>query len=335
MYCEHCENYLCEDCYTDHGCNNYVHDYCHKPNPIFRHYDIKTKSIVTGNYNPKVLYMGFELEVCFDSSSKMNSASESIFELSNSESLFYLKDDSSLSPYGFEIVSHPMDLKCLITGFPWRNIISILRRNGGTSYDSKLCGFHIHTSNKYFGKTDYDINNMKIKIVNFVEKNWTEMAKIAKRCKLLECIENGQAKTADGYCHFQTNTRCGFRYCQAKNINISKVIKNLNYNKVLSYYPRVTDLKNTHRNVSYEYGRIRNAAINLQPHDTTEFRLYRGTLKLQSIVKYLTLTNAIIDYVKQYDSIVKTSTFEEFIQKSSYTKNFKKYLKLLQIGEGE
>lgn len=172
--CENCGNYMwgdnvywlrdipyCYDCYCEVK-ENSIYEYNYKPSPIFHGDGFAT--------------FGVELEVDngnFD-------VIPYLLELSNNETLFYLKRDGSLNE-GFEIVTHPCSLYYHLNYFPWYNILSLLREYNFVSHDSGTCGLHIHVSRKFFGR-DVDRQDLNIaKLILFVEKNFEKIRKFSRR----------------------------------------------------------------------------------------------------------------------------------------------------------
>lgn len=141
-FCNNCYDdnvYECSDCNTlrwsddDHDCNNgLIHDYSHKPNPVFFGH---------GSY-----HMGFELEVESMGSNKHSGAQLAVDSLGNHA---YLKSDGSLRD-GFEIVTHPHTLHEYQENFDWQVLIK-LRSQGFRSWDTTTCGLHVHVSREAFG----------------------------------------------------------------------------------------------------------------------------------------------------------------------------------------
>jgi hypothetical protein len=76
----------------------------------------------------------------------------------NENDFFYLKSDGSLRN-GFEIVSHPLSYKYLMSIKPLlKKMFAWLISNGATSHSNSTCGLHFHISRKAF-KTDKQLDN--------------------------------------------------------------------------------------------------------------------------------------------------------------------------------
>lgn len=147
---EHHGELLCSNCYDDRRENDEeddddneenINEYSYKPYPKFKHTETDTETIK--------LYLGFELEAGGADCSDRNSTAEKVLNESDNENYFYLKHDSSIPDYGFELVSHPMTLK-FHQEYKWESILKIMSSGGLRSFDlDSACGLHIHASKAY------------------------------------------------------------------------------------------------------------------------------------------------------------------------------------------
>jgi len=174
---------MCEQCYENDRGN--MHDYNYKPNPRFH-----------GNekHYLETLFFGIELEIEFNGNSK-DEFQNSIDELSDNESLFYAKHDSSLND-GFEIVSHPCTFEFHKFKFPWKQLLETYSNAGYRSHDTGTCGIHVHMSKTCISDVDqlkfaYFVNSQDeiIKTVcrrgnnHYCEKKYLSMSKEMLRCQ--------------------------------------------------------------------------------------------------------------------------------------------------------
>ena len=181
LYCGHCyENftYWCEPCDMTHPedaqCSEYddyhngydvdsgsrlIHNYSHKPAPVFHQLD-KT--------DDSKLFFGLELEV--EAVHADRSAGAELVKNSLGD-FVYLKSDGSIE-YGFEIVTHPFNFdyyKTINFGF-----VDELRGLGFRSWDSKTCGLHIHVSRAGFASSGHVWRFANLIINN--PKQWQRIA---------------------------------------------------------------------------------------------------------------------------------------------------------------
>lgn len=140
--CATCEYLLstgtyCEDCEDERGEeSDYIHSYDYSPTPQF-HGDGPT-------------YLGFELEINTPVGDLDDVAWRTVGKLGD---LGYLKEDSSITDGGFEIVTHPMSHDWASRHFPW-DLLDELRRQGCTA-DHDEIGLHVHVSRAGFDDAEH------------------------------------------------------------------------------------------------------------------------------------------------------------------------------------
>jgi hypothetical protein len=176
-YCEECQEvernenmfevngiYVCRYCYENMETTSaQIRDYGYKPSPVFHSDNSEDK-----------LFFGVELEVDTDYRSTASEIAEKLYEEDlcsfRGDDFCYFKEDGSLKN-GLEIVTHPFSWSVyerqLRTHF--ETILSICSNNGGSSYDAKTCGIHIHISKKGFLTSSHLIRFLKFfnKIENY------------------------------------------------------------------------------------------------------------------------------------------------------------------------
>ena len=241
---------LCGCCLASRPASRYqniIHNYAYKPSPVF--------------HGEGPVYYGVELEVNINRDSAVN-----VIDFSEDEDLFYLKDDGSVD--GYEIVTHPASLEHHLTEMPWKAVLSVLKKNGGKSHDTKSCGIHVHISRKAF--TDSEVS----RLVAFVNINETWFSTFARR----------------------------------------------NSEQWAKYKPYNGKAKNDFRqNERYE-------AVNLRNRNTIELRIFKGTLKLETVFAILQLCDCLTKFIKTVSiaSIVQKPAaildkFKAYIKTSGYT----------------
>ena len=165
-YCDECDEYYrdgqgCEDCGDGDG---KVHQYSYKPNPIFH----------GGNDNN--LYMGFELEMSYgDESDNYRNAITDVLPLEQAN-VCYLKSDSSIEGWGYELVSHPHTLTAYEKATDLWNYIEACRKRGARSWDTTSCGLHVHVSRSAFKSGAHTH-----RFLSLIYRNPREMMKLAGR----------------------------------------------------------------------------------------------------------------------------------------------------------
>ena len=162
-FCDHCEEDYCDDCYSHHRHRD-IHDYGYKPEPNF---------LGDGDY-----HFGVELEI--DGAGCNSDNVQHLLQYSNSEDLFYIKEDSSLND-GMEIVSHPATMDFHLNRFPWHDIIREAREMGYTSHKGGTCGLHVHISKTAFGSTNVQRDAAYSRLIILFWKHWDELKNFSRR----------------------------------------------------------------------------------------------------------------------------------------------------------
>lgn len=144
----------CQDCARPGHPAVYGYDY--KPHPRFRG---------TGP-----LFLGLELEVKTPTDHFGDAVDTALAHIGD---FAYLKEDSSISPCGFELVTHPMSYEYAQTRFPW-GLLSRLRLLG--CYTDSDVGIHVHVSRDGFDSAAHAYRWLK-----FVYRNQDPVTILARR----------------------------------------------------------------------------------------------------------------------------------------------------------
>lgn len=263
--CEHCNRlihndnsyeygdyYYCHECY-DEVCDDTIHDYNYKPEPIF--------------YGNSSRYFGVELEI--DLGGKDDANAEKILEIGNNcDECIYIKSDGSLED-GMEIVSHPMSLDCH-KDFCWKDILHECIRLGYRSHQTSTCGLHVHINRNCLGETYNKQEETVSKILYFVEHHWNELLKFSRRSE-----------------YSMNRWAACYGYENDPKAILDKAKKG---------------------------NKGRYAAVNLCNSNTIEFRMFRGTLKLNTLIAVLQLVNQICDTaVLLSEEQLKKLSWSEFV----------------------
>lgn len=176
------------------------------------------------------------------------------------QKLLYFKHDGSLDE-GCELVTHPMSPEYMMsdTGKAmWRGICASALAEGMRSHDTDTCGFHVHVSRDFFG-------------ANQTSQELTELKLIATVDRLFEPI---------------------VIFSRRKRHNIDRWAPKCNAPKEDAGW-----VKKAQR-VSCFAKRDRYHAINVTNAHTIEFRLFRGTLKADTILATLQFVTGLCHLVK-------------------------------------
>jgi len=200
----------------------------------------------------------------------------------------YLKEDGSLSSAGFEIVSHPATLDYHTNHFPWSDICETALNYGYRSHDTDTCGLHIHASRSLFGNTQTEQDLTIAKIMLLFDR-WYDsyIVKFARRN-----LAN-MRRWAD-------KPDAGIEPNDNDNSAIDKSKKTANH---------------------------RYKAINLCNAHTIEFRIFKGTLKRDTIIASIQWIDTLIKYCRttQLKDLFSTN-WEDIFCTTKYTE-LTEYLK--------
>lgn len=199
------------------------------------------------------------VELEMDSGDK-EEAVKDLYALSEDEDLFYMKHDGSLGYSGIELVTHPCDLDYHLTEFPWDNIASAAMDNGYKSHNTSTCGLHVHVSRSAFGD-NRDAQDLTIaKIIILVDRFWDELVNFSRRN--IDQLEHWAKKPEAKIYSYDTEDVA------------------------------VTKAKNSGSHDRYK-------AVNLTNANTVEFRLFKGTLKVDTIKATLEFLSNLLAYAKE------------------------------------
>jgi hypothetical protein len=169
------------------------------------------------------------------------------------ENQAWLKSDGSLSNRGIEIVSHPATLDYHKTEFPWKRLIRAARDGGYTSHNAGNCGLHVHISRRGLGDS-YDKRDLALSnLMVLFYRHWNELTQFSRR-------QPGQLSSwAMG------------NHLYKESAGRSRMTKH--------------DLDNC------KSGGRRYVAINCGNSSTIEFRMFRGTLRYDTLMATLELVD--------------------------------------------
>jgi len=204
----------------------------------------------------------------------------------------YLKHDGSLK-HGFEIVSHPATLEYHMTEFPWSAILSAAEEYDFKSHDTDTCGLHIHASRALFGDGPItrDLNIAKCMLL--IDAYWDQYIVPFSRRDYSKLDQ--WAKKPDA----------GITSSDDDYIAIDKAKKTAN--------------------------KGRYQAVNLQNHQTVEFRFFRGTLRRDTIIASIQFLDVLINYAKKTElKDIFNKSFLEVFGNTGYPE-LTEYLKLRKL----
>lgn len=175
-------------------------------------------------------------------------------------SKLYFMSDGSIGN-GFEIITQPHTQEELLK-IDWENILNILRKSDYQSHNGNRCGLHIHSSRLLYGDTREEQDDNIAKVIYFYEKFYDDMFKFSRR-------------TSSGWAHpyFRPDDSDVVRGKELTKDNCERIVKG--------------DMR---------IGRYR--TVNVTNRSTIEFRIFRGTLILNSFLSALDITFNLIKNAK-------------------------------------
>lgn len=172
----------------------------------------------------------------------------------------YIKEDGSLSCDGMEIVTHPATLEYHTQHFPWTEICEAALSYGYRSHDTDTCGLHIHASRTLFGDTTLEQDLTIAKIILLIDRWYdTKIVRFARR------------RLSNMY-----------RWAGKPNADI-----------------KPGDDDGTAISKSKKDANNRYKAVNLCNCRTIEFRLFKGTLRRDTIIASIQWTDTLIKYCRK------------------------------------
>lgn len=302
----------CEECYYE-NCNDgeseYIHDSGYRPRPIFKKVDKEKDE----------LYFGIELEVA--KGDIRDTAEHLRDEWSDDESLFFMKEDGSVSN-GYEIVSHPFTL-AYHKKFVWDKMFAYLVQNGMRSHNTDNCGLHIHISKKPITITEQirfgmfiNIQRERMELLSRRKtdeiRHWATFKDSEKKhikCVKLPKPDEDGVYDGDMVYKEERDAIYGGTY------KTGKMCKKFRIGN--KYYGSAY-----HTNVN---GSGRYECANFDPRDTIEVRLFKGTLRYDTFIASIELCHAMVMYCKETSSVIIAdkekgwSKFKEFLEKNKKT----------------
>lgn len=257
--------YYCPNCINDHvsGFTTHIDDPGSYDNGEAVHgYLFKPRAVICSRTNdPDANWTaGCELEVDNRDRSLYERVTPTAQAIKDMTDRVYMKHDGSLS-CGFEIVSHPGTLAHHMYEMPWKGICAKALKAGFRSHDAGSCGLHIHVGRAGLGSTEEERNRTIRKTVVLINRYWDEVSRFTRRA---EDQLNGWA--ARNYVE-------GYR--------LDREINDW-------WAEQRIPICNSHDD--------RYVAINCENEATIEFRIFRGTLKRDTIIASIQLCWNITHY---------------------------------------
>jgi hypothetical protein len=218
----------------------------------------------------------FGFELEVDKGHDRNNCAGEIDEAFGSDVL-YMKEDGSVD---FEIVTHPHTLRAYLDDFDFEKLCRIPRSYDYKSHDAGTCGFHIHVGRSQLASNTSDERRVISHIILLMHRHWPYLVKFSRR-------NEGQLN----------------RWAKAPNLNFYA-------SSGFTAEELYTFLRE-----GYMSNYDRYLALNLQNRGTIEFRLWRGSLKPETLKATIQLTSNIVRYAMDHTMYdVAKSEFDDIVQ---------------------
>lgn len=222
-------------------------------------------------------------------------------ELLDTSPDIYCKRDGSLCN-GIEIVTHPCTLEYHLKDLGWDKLAEVALKYGFSSQDARTCGLHVHVGRRQMGKNAEERKETAAKIVLLVDRHWDSLVKFSRR--KYEQLDHWAA-------------RPNIDYADVEDGEVTLIDAALNTKHAGRYQ-----------------------AVNLENRNTVEFRLFNGTLKVETIFATLQLVSRIVKFAKESSveecmaSAWKDIVSGNIIDNAEYSE-LANYLETRGITEGE
>jgi hypothetical protein len=299
-------NTLCEDCFYDgyticENCGEIIHyDHAHEYDgysycrSCFDEIDKTPGNINSYGYKPYPEFFGGENTGEFTFGMELEAGNGTLSGLSEfceyaDMDEIYLKEDCTIPGYGCEIVTHPMTFSYLNGCFDLESILQSARQNGLTSHDNGDCGLHLHVDKRYFGDDDMTQKFNIAKTIILYERHFDNIVNFSRR----------QEYKIDKWCNCSSISRRQHDTARSLADKISDKI--------------------------YEDDRYE--AVNLQNENTVEFRVFRGSLLMETVMASIQFTKIIIDFAKSSTiDVCDNATWGDIMATGSEFKELQSYL---------
>lgn len=195
----------------------------------------------------------------------------------------YCKSDGSLSN-GVEIVSHPGTLAHHMYVMHWRQIQRTCEKAGFRSHDAANSGLHVHVGRAQLGGTDAERDETIRKVQVLFALYAAEFTRFSRRRR--SCLEqwapiDSLGVTPDDIRHASSGAR------------------------LASWASTRVPVYRSNHNDRY-------TAVNVTNTATVEIRIFRGTLKRDTLIAAIQLVSNVFEYAMAHDwADIRTSTWAD------------------------
>lgn len=184
----------------------------------------------------------------------------------------YCKSDGSLSN-GVEIVSHPGTLAHHMYVMHWRQIQRTCEKAGFRSHDAANSGLHVHVGRAQLGSTDAERDDVTRKVQVLFALYAAELTRFSRRRR--SCPEQ-----------WAPIDRLGVTPDDIRRVSSGAQLASWASARVPAYLSNHND---------------RYTAVNVTNRATVEIRIFRGTLKRDTLIAAIQLVSNVFEYAMAHD----------------------------------
>lgn len=195
----------------------------------------------------------------------------------------YCKSDCSLS-HGLEIVTHPGTLAHHMYVMHWRQIQRTCEKAGFRSHDTDNSGLHVHVGRAQLGSTDAERDETIRKVQVLFVMYAAELTRFSRRTR----------SRLDEWASFRS-------------FGVSPESIRATDGDALAAWAR-----SSVPTFEDDYHQQRYTAVNLMNRATVEIRIFRGTLKRDTLISAIQLVSNIFEYAMDHTwDALRTSTWAD------------------------
>ena len=184
----------------------------------------------------------------------------------------YCKSDGSLSN-GVEIVSHPGTLAHHMYVMHWRQIQRTCEKAGFRSHDAANSGLHVHVGRAQLGSTGAERDDVTRKVQVLFALYTAELTRFSRRRR--SCLEQ-----------WAPIDRLGVTPDDIRHVSSGAQLASWAHARVPAYRSNLND---------------RYTAVNVTNSATVEIRIFRGTLKRDTLIAAIQLVSNVFEYAMAHD----------------------------------
>lgn len=198
----------------------------------------------------------------------------------------YCKHDGSLND-GVELISEPSTLAHHMYCIRWKALCKAATKHGYRSHDTNTCGQHVHVGREQLGRTDADRSEVIWKVQMFLARHKSEVLRFSRR----DLGDLDQWASLDNL----ANRTAGYTGDQLRDYAVRHYV---------TY----------HDDGGYHYDHDRYKAVNVNNRNTVEIRIFKGTLKRDTLIANLQFVHNVFKWAMAHSwDDLAAATFQNVV----------------------